>query len=76
MLSSGASLESRRFGGRSLSGERQSPGSALPHKGKSFGIGADAEMPDVLTGVWFGSLAYVIEYISGLTLGSRLIPCY
>lgn len=57
------------------SGERQTSGSALPHLGKSFGIGVDAEMPDVLPGVWFGSLASVIEYICGLTAGIRLIPC-
>lgn len=31
-------------------------------------------MADVLPGVWFGSLASVVEYISGLTAGSRLIP--
>lgn len=30
-------------------------------QGKSFGIGADAEMPDVLPGVWFESLASVIN---------------
>ena len=44
------------------------------HWDKSFGIAADAERTDVLPGVWFGSLASVIEYISGLTTGSRLIP--
>lgn len=42
-------------------------------RGKSFGIAADAEMTDVLPGVWVGSLASVIEYISGLTAGSRQI---
>ena len=31
-------------------------------------------MTNVLAGVWFGSLASVVEYISGLTGGSRLIP--
>lgn len=31
-------------------------------------------MTDVLPGVWFGSVASVVEYISGLTAGSRLIP--
>ena len=31
-------------------------------------------MTDVLPGVWFGSLASVIEYISGLTGGIRLTP--
>ena len=32
------------------------------------------EMTNVLLGVWVGSLASVVEYISGLTAGSRLIP--
>lgn len=31
-------------------------------------------MMNVLPGGWFGSLASVIKYISGLTGGSRLIP--
>lgn len=31
-------------------------------------------MTNVLPGVWFGSLASGIEYISGLTAGSQLIP--
>lgn len=44
------------------------------HKGKSFGIAADAEMTNVLPGVWIGSLASVVEFISGLTAGSRLTP--
>lgn len=44
------------------------------HKGKSFGIAADAEMMNVLPGVWFGSLTSIVDYISGLTAGSRLIP--
>lgn len=43
-------------------------------RGKSFGVAADAEMPDVLPGVWIGSLASAFEHISGLTTGSRLIP--
>lgn len=36
--------------------------------------GARFEMPDVLPGVLVGSLASVVEYISGLTEGSLLIP--
>ena len=44
------------------------------HKGKSFSIAADAEMTNVLPGVWLGSLTSVVDYISGLTAGKRLIP--
>ena len=41
---------------------------------ESSGIAADAEGTNVLLGVWVGSLASVVEYISGLTAGSWLIP--